>query len=394
MNNTCTENCISIIGIGRLGLCTALCFESAGYNVLGLDVSEPYVKSINDKTLKSKEPLVEEMLKNAKRLRATMNLQEVIDFSNLIFILVATPTGNTLETTYDCTVLNNVLKQINDHKVENKHIVICCTVMPGYTENAHKTLLKDCINTTLSYNPEFIAQGNIIYGLKNPDMVLIGEGSSEAGSIIEEIHKKVVKNTPRFCRMSTSSAEITKLAVNCFVTTKISYCNMISDIADNTEGANKFDILYAVGNDSRIGTKCLQPGFGFGGPCFPRDNRALGSYAKTVGIDSCISDSTDKFNDLHAKYLAENIIKKSKDNATRSDGDAVATRSDGDAVAYVFEDVAYKPKCPVDIIEESHSLKTAKELVSLGKKVIIKDRESIISMVKEKYGSIFDYEIL
>lgn len=377
-----TNNCVSIIGIGRLGLCTALCFESAGYDVLGMDVVENYVKSINDKTLESKEPRVEEMLKNSKRLRATTNFDEVLNFSNLIFVLVATPTGNTLETTYDCTVLNNVLKQINDHRVENKHIVICCTVMPGYTERVSKELLKDCTNTTLSYNPEFIAQGNIIHGLQNPDMVLIGEGSAEAGSVIEEIHRKVVKNSPTFCRMSPSSAEITKIAINCFVTTKISYCNMISDIADRTctivDGkqvctANKYDILNAVGNDSRIGTKCLQPGFGFGGPCFPRDNRALGSYAKSVGIDSCISDSTDKFNDLHAKYLAENMIKESKD-------------------VYVFEDVAYKPKCPVDIIEESHVLKTAKELVFLGKKVVVRDRASIIDMTKKQFGSIFDYE--
>lgn len=76
------------------------------------------------------------------------------------------------------------------------------------------------------------------------------------------------------------SAEITKLAVNCFVTMKVSYANMIGDIADATPGADKNHILQAVGADSRVGTKYLRPGYGFGGPCFPRDNRALGGYAR------------------------------------------------------------------------------------------------------------------
>lgn len=362
---------ISVIGIGRLGICTALCLEKAGFNVLGLDLSETYVNCVNDKTLKSNEPLVEKMLKESTNFKATTDLEKTINFSDVIFILVPTPTGTTEETTYDCTILNKVLSDINEFGPRNKHIVVCCTVMPTYIEKARE-LLKDCTDTTLSYNPEFIAQGNIIHGLLNPDMVLIGQGSVEAGDIIESIHRKMVKIIPRICRMSPTSAEITKLAVNCFITAKISYCNMISDIADNTEDANKYDILDAVGQDTRIGRKCLTPGFGYGGPCFPRDNRALGLYARSVGIDSCISDSTDKFNTLHAKYMADILVKKHEE-------------------IYVFEDVAYKPKCPVDIIEESHPLKVAKELVNLNKKVVIKDRESIIDCVKKEYGNSFKY---
>ena len=88
--------------------------------------------------------------------------------------------------------------------------------------------------------------------------------------------------------MSPDSAEITKLAINCFITTKIAYANMIGDIADQTPGADKFEILKAVGGDKRIGGLYLKPGYGFGGPCFPRDNRALGSYAQQVGIDPII----------------------------------------------------------------------------------------------------------
>jgi UDP-glucose 6-dehydrogenase len=89
---------------------------------------------------------------------------------------------------------------------------------------------------------------------------------------MEAMYKNVCQNAPFVARMSPSSAEICKLAVNCFVTTKISFANMVGDIADATPGANKNDILAAVGSDSRVGLKCLRPGYGFGGPCFPRYN--------------------------------------------------------------------------------------------------------------------------
>jgi UDPglucose 6-dehydrogenase len=116
--------------------------------------------------------------------------------------------------------------------------------------------------------------------LLQPDMVLIGQGSKEAGDVLEAIYARICDNTPVVKRMSVDSAEICKLAVNCFVTTKIAFANMIGDMADLTEGADKHDILGAVGADTRIGHKYLRPGFGYGGPCFPRDNRALGAYAK------------------------------------------------------------------------------------------------------------------
>ena len=82
--------------------------------------------------------------------------------------------------------------------------------------------------------------------------------------------------------MSPESAEICKLALYCFITTKISFANMIGALADVTDAADKFDILRCVGDDQRVGPKCLRPGYGFGGPCFPRDNRALGAYARSV----------------------------------------------------------------------------------------------------------------
>ena len=362
------------VGLGRLGLCTALKFEESGWDVLGCDVFPDYVESINSKSLRSTEPGVQEALRSSTNLRATLNLEDVVNHADIIFILVATPTG-VGEEAYYTTTLSRVLSSVASLKPKNKHIVICCTVMPGYISRVGTYLLENCDGCTLSYNPEFIAQGAIMQGLSEPDVVLIGEGSHKSGDILQAMYENATVNQPRICRMSPASAEIMKLSVNCFVTTKISFANMIGDIADATPGADKYDILAAVGEDSRVGTKCILPGYGFGGPCFPRDNRALGTYARMVGVEPTICEATDSYNRLHADRMAEDLLSK-------------------DLEHYVIDDVAYKQKCPVDIIEESQPIEIGKRLVRAGKKVTIRDRYGIVDLVKRTYGRVFQYDIL
>ena len=114
-----------------------------------------------------------------------------------------------------------VLMEINARKVANKHIVIGCTIIPGYIEETGKFLIQDCTNTSLSYHPEFIAQGDIMNGTLNPDMALIGEGSKAAGDVLEEMNLRMTIKKPVICRMSPASAEITKLSINCYVTMKV-----------------------------------------------------------------------------------------------------------------------------------------------------------------------------
>lgn len=149
---------ISIIGVGRLGICVGLCLEKVGYNVLGVDVFPEYVEKINNKSLISPEPQVTEMLLKSKNFRATESLDDALSFSDLIMIYVATPSSGG-DKFYDHTALGKVLMEINKRKVTNKHIVIGCTIIPGYIRDVGLHLLRDCTNTSLSYNPEFIAQG-------------------------------------------------------------------------------------------------------------------------------------------------------------------------------------------------------------------------------------------
>ena len=300
---------ISVIGVGKLGICIALCLEKCGYNVLGVDVRENYVKQINDKTLDSSEPSVNKLLQESKNFKCTTNFKEILDFSDIILIYVATDKQH-----YDHSTLSNILVNINSHKVENKEIVIGCNVMPGYTRDIANYLIRDCKNTNISYNPNFIAQGDIINDMEHPDFILIGEGSEKSGDILEGMYKNLLQGNINIRRMSPSSAEITKLAINCFVATKIAFSNMIGDAADLTEDADKYDIMRAVGTDSRIGCKYIRPGYGFGGPCLSRDNRALGSYIESMGIDPLIPIAIDTSNKKHAAFQTTQLInEKSKE---------------------------------------------------------------------------------
>ena len=365
-------NKVSIIGLGRLGLCQALTFERAGCNVLGCDVSAEYVATINSRTLQSSEPGVEEALRSSSQLRATTSLAECVDHSALLFILVATPTGLG-DHAYDCGTLSRLLEDIAALRRPGKHVVIGCTVLPGYIANVGSALLADCEGCTLSYNPEFIAQGEILSGLAAPELVLIGEGSEAAGDALEALYARATSSVPVVCRMSPASAEIAKLALNCFITAKISFANMVADIADRTPRADKNDILRALGADGRIGPRCLRPGYGFGGPCFPRDNRALGSYARAVGVEPHLCDATDAANRQHSVLMAEMLLTQGLER-------------------YVIADVAFKPGCRVDVIEESQPLEVAKLLARAGKRVAIRDRAAIIALVRRTYGRLFEYE--
>lgn len=363
---------ITIIGIGKLGLGFALLIESAGFNVLGVDINQKYVDEINNKTLQTREPYYEELLFKSKNFRATTNFMEGIKFSSTIILMVQTPNSGG-DKFYDHSIVSNILSTINENKVKNKNIIIGCTIMPTYIDKIGDALLKDCENTTLSYNPEFIAQGDIVRGLQNPDMILIGTRSTEVEILLRNIYDKLVLNEPKYCILSPLEAEITKISINGYITTKISFANMISDSCDNM-GADKQKVLSAIASDSRIGSKYFNPGYSFGGPCFPRDTRALALFMQQNSIDNDLLVSTTKYNEFHSNFLTQQLLKEDKKQ-------------------YVIENVCYKENSKIPIIEESAKLNIAKKLVASGKKVIIKDDAQLINEVKKSFGNIFEYEI-
>lgn len=373
------NNNLTIIGIGRLGLCQALCFEKSGYNVLGIDVNQDYINSINNKTYKSFEPNLINYLNKSTNLRASTNLEEGLNFSDIIFITVPTPDGGK-DKSYDHSILGKLLTTINKYKPTNKHFIICCTTMPTYIDKIGKYLLSDCSNCTLNYNPEFIAQGNIIYGMENPDIVLIGCENENIGNIIKNIYKNVVLNEPRYCLMTPLEAEITKISINGFITMKITYANMIGDLCSNLN-CNKNTVLNSIGGDTRIGNKYFKAGLSYGGPCFPRDTLALNMVLENNSIKTNIINSVDKYNDQHIIEEADKIYQQHIINNN---------------LTIKFTNICYKENSNVPIIEYSPKLRMAEYLYKKYNNIniVIEDEQHMIDLVKIEYGNIFTYQIL
>tara|TARA_B100001093_G_scaffold340006_2_gene324780 strand:- start:1917 stop:3020 length:1104 start_codon:yes stop_codon:yes gene_type:complete len=361
---------ISVIGIGKLGLCFALTVEKAGYSVLGLDISPEYVKSINDKTLKSDEQGVEQYLKASSNFKATLSLKEAVDFSDYLYVVVATPS---LESgRYDHSQMDTLVQSLVElgKQKETKNLVICCTTMPGYCDTVCDKL--DKLNYTISYNPEFIAQGTILRDQSKPDMILIGENDQKVGDEIQKHYEDMTMNEPRVCRMSRKEAEICKISLNCFLTTKIAFANMIGDIALSSD-CRPDVILKAIGSDSRVGNKYLGFGYGYGGPCFPRDNRALAIYSSDIGVEATISIASDESNKKHLQNQVNYYI-----------------RNNNKKTEIEFDYVTYKPESTMLI--ESQQLAFAVSLAKEGHNVVVKERECVIEKLKSRYGDLFIYK--
>ena len=339
---------IGLIGAGRLGICLALLIEQEGYHVIASDVREDYINDLQNKKINSTEPQVQELLEHSINLEFTTDNRKVIRESDIIFTLVQTPSLE--DGSYDVSavwkVVEDIKKEMSSIANYPKSFVVGCTTNPGDCDQ-FKDALPESVD--VYYNPEFIAQGSIVDDLRHADMVLLGGRGQHSGALemiyyqIQNGFKAANVNT-----MSAKAAELTKIAVNCYLTTKITYANQVGQvmIRDGMEDEVKI-VLKAIGGDSRIGTKYLNYGFGFGGPCFPRDNRDFAAYASKAGVETPLGATTDKFNDEHTKFLKEYYINKNKDNH-----------------AYVFHYLTYKDG--VDILTESRPYDLALSLVEDG----------------------------
>jgi len=358
---------IGLIGAGRLGLAFALLCEQAGYEVIASDVRKTYIADLKKGVLGTTEPGVHDLLWNAKNIEFTTDNNKVINECDIIFTLVATPSLSTGD--YDVSAVERVVKQIAESGREGKAFVVGCTTNPGDCERFQDEL----DSWDVFYNPEFIAQGSIISDLRTADMVLIGGDEGKYRDELVELYYNIQgpNKEPRVSFMSTTAAELVKLAVNCYLTTKISYANMVGDVMTLAGMEEEIpSVLDAIGADSRIGTKFLKYGYGFGGPCLPRDNRAFAAYAKTLGIKYNLGETTDNFNDAHAKFLYEYVVSRNYKN-----------------LPYYFDYVSYKKG--TDIIEESQQYRLCIDLLENGYEVYINDVTSVIINIKndlyEKY---------
>ena len=359
---------IGLIGAGRLGICLALLMEGAGYDVLVSDIREDYVDNLNNRVISTTEPFVEERLSKAVNFEATTDNKRVIKECDIIFTLVATP--SLTDGSYNVNAVYEVIRDIQTAgDVSGKTFVVGCTTNPGDCSRFQDLLTSYDVNVV--YNPEFIAQGSIIRDLENADMVLIGGGGKHLEDLMG-IYYGIQVTKPSISVMSTTSAEIVKIAINCYMTTKISFANMIGEVLVLSGLEDEIDcVLASIASDSRIGSKYLKYGFGFGGPCLPRDNRAFGKYAEKLGLKYNLGTTTDDFNNEHAKFLKNYFLNKNIEN-----------------LPFHFEYISYKKG--TDILTESQQYKLCTDLLDAGSEVYVSDNPHIIKQVEvlltDKYG--------
>jgi len=350
---------ISVIGLGKLGSCIAAVLAYKGFNVIGVDVDIDKVKCINRLEPPVYEPgLAEVMAKTNGRLKATTDYSEAVSQSNATFIVVPTPSmkSGRFSLQFVKKAINGISKTLKEKK-EFHLVVLNSTVSPGSMDGSVKPFLekmtgKKCGKELgLCYNPEFIALGNVVQGLLKPDLVLIGESDPMSGALLEQVYSKVCENNPPIERMNFINAEIVKLSINSYITMKISFANMLAELCEKIPGGDVDVVSRAVGRDSRIGPKYLKGGLGYGGPCFPRDNRAFVEFAKRYGVNALLPKATDSINKRQIDRVVRALV-----NTGIKPPSHVAVLG-----------LAYKPD--TNVIEESQGLLLAAELSKKGYRV-------------------------
>jgi UDPglucose 6-dehydrogenase len=302
---------IAVVGLGKLGGPLAAVLASKGNEVLGVDVNAEVVRLVNEGRAPVDEPGLQDLVTaSGERLRATTDFAEAADRDVIIF-LVPTPSDErgAFTNAYILSALEGIGPALQGRE-EYQVLVVGSTVMPGSCEAEIRPALERLSGRQvgdslgLCYSPEFIALGNVIQDMLTPDMVLIGESDSRAGEVIERIYSGVCENDPPFRHMALVNAELTKIAVNTYVTMKISYANALADICERLPGADVDSVTDALGLDSRIGGKYLRGALAYGGPCFPRDNKAFAVLARDIGADPALAQATDAINVAQSERLA------------------------------------------------------------------------------------------
>jgi UDPglucose 6-dehydrogenase len=352
----------SVCGLGKLGACIAATLAARGLDVVGVDVDPDKVKKINEGMAPLDEPLLAETIRAGRsRLRATLDPRETVATDATFFIppSPSLPDGS-FSNEFLLKAMQPIAKAMKDAGKKNHLFVCSSTTTPGAVGAVLIPMLERELDGIcgrdfgVCYNPEFIALGNVINGLLEPDLVLIGESDSQSGAALEQLYKRYNRNSPQIARMSIVSAELAKISLNSYITMKISFTNQLRLIAARYPKADIHAILDALGSDSRIGKKYLRAGLSYGGPCFPRDNRLLAYTARQVGLEAPLAEASDRVNERTKQELVQKVQEMVQP---------------GDTIAVLG--VTYKPE--TYITEEAAGLFLAQQLKRRGYRVLIHD---------------------
>src|SRR5436189_3685042 len=291
---------LGVIGAGWVGLVTAACFADLGHHVWVRDVVQEKIDTLARGEVPIYEPGLPELItKNAERLHWTLDMDDVVQNTELLFCCVDTPP--TYSGDADLSRVMKVVEEIGDSP---DHALIMKSTVPVGTGRVIKRRLQKMGYTS---NPEFLKEGSAIADFQHPDRVVVGAGSedSEFGDRVEALYEPL--EAP-MVRTDVASAEMIKLASNAFLATKISFINEIANVSEEL-GADVEEVARGMGLDSRIGPQFLRAGSGYGGSCFPKDVSALKQLAGNTGYHFQLLTAVIEVNELQKRRTIQKLQK-------------------------------------------------------------------------------------
>ncbi|AXF91136.1 MULTISPECIES: UDP-glucose 6-dehydrogenase TuaD [Bacillus] len=299
---------IAVIGTGYVGLVSGTCFAEVGNSVVCCDIDAEKIRGLSAGVMPIYENGLKELVDknvNENRLFFSTDIPKAIEEAEIIYIAVGTPMSETGEA--DLTFVKSVAEMIGKHLNGYKVIVNKSTVPVGTGKLVQAIIERNSKGEfpfDVVSNPEFLREGTAIYDTMNMERAVIGATSEKAAAIIEELHTpfqtKIVKS-------NLESAEMIKYAANAFLATKISFINDIANICERV-GADVSKVSEGVGLDSRIGSKFLKAGIGFGGSCFPKDTMALLQIAKSVGYPFKLIEAVIETNQKQRAHIVQKLL--------------------------------------------------------------------------------------
>ena len=366
---------IAVVGTGYVGLVSGTCFAETGNEVVCVDIDESKVAAMKEGRIPIYEPHLDVLFERnikAGRLTFTTNLTEAIEEAALIFLALPTPPGEdgSADLSYVLGVAGQLGKSIKNYKV----IIDKSTVPVGTAEKVHAAVAEHAqVDFDVVSNPEFLREGFAVNDFMKPDRVVIGCSSARAEKLMNELYKPFVRQGNPILFMDEKSAELTKYAANSFLATKITFMNEVANFCELV-GADVDKVRRGMGTDTRIGSRFLFPGIGYGGSCFPKDVQALHRSGQEAKFEFGILTSVMRANEDQKTILFDPI----RDHF----------RGDLQGKRFALWGLAFKPE--TDDIREAPALYMIDRLVAAGAQVVAFDPEAMDN-VKRRIGDKIEY---
>lgn len=353
---------IAIVGTGYVGLVSGACFAEMGIDVTCVDINPEKIKCLLNGEIPIYEPGLDDLVKRnveAGRLHFTTDLTTCLDNVEVVFSAVGTPPDE--DGSADLQYVLEVARTFG-RNIKKYTILVTKSTVPVGTAKKVKAVIEEeltergeQIDFEVASNPEFLKEGAAIKDFMSPDRVVVGVESDRAKKVMERLYRPFQMNNYQLYFMDIPSAEMTKYAANAMLATRISFMNDIANLCDLV-GANVDMVRKGIGADTRIGSKFLYPGCGYGGSCFPKDVKALARTAREYGYTMGVIEAVEAVNERQKEI----VVKKLQDKLGTLRGKTIALWG-----------LAFKPE--TDDMREAPALVVIEKLLEAGASVKVYD---------------------